>query len=145
MCPNACQQHYKVLNYLYGKMGIYNAEVIWNAYLVDKLKHECTPFPVMLNSRVTCCLIHWGRVTHICVSKLNIIDSDNGFSPGRCQVIVWTNAWMVLIGTLGINFGQILIEIDTSSFEKIHLKMPSAKRRPLCLGLNVLTKTSLLN
>ena len=27
-------------------------------------------------------LTHWGRVTHICVCKLTIIDSDNGLSPG---------------------------------------------------------------
>ena len=28
-----------------------------------------------------------GRVTHICVSKLTIIGSDNGLSPGRRQAI----------------------------------------------------------
>ena len=28
-------------------------------------------------------LTHWGRVTHICVSKLTIIGSDNGLSPCR--------------------------------------------------------------
>ena len=33
-------------------------------------------------------LTHWGRVTHICVSKLTIIGSDNGLSPGRCQAII---------------------------------------------------------
>ena len=37
-------------------------------------------------------LTHWGRVTHICVSNLTIIDSDNGLSPGRRQAIIWTNA-----------------------------------------------------
>ena len=33
-------------------------------------------------------LIHWGRVTHICVGKLTIINSDNGLSPGRRQAII---------------------------------------------------------
>ena len=33
-------------------------------------------------------LTHCGRVTHICVSKLTIIDSDNGLSPGRRQAII---------------------------------------------------------
>ena len=33
-------------------------------------------------------LTHWGRVTHICVSKLAIIGSDNGLSPGRRQAII---------------------------------------------------------
>ena len=36
-------------------------------------------------------LTHWGRVTHICVSKITIIGSDNGLSPGRRQAIIWTN------------------------------------------------------
>ena len=33
-------------------------------------------------------LTHWGRVTHICVSKLSILGSDNGLSPGRRQTII---------------------------------------------------------
>ena len=36
-------------------------------------------------------LTHWGRETHICVSKLTIIGSDNSLSSGR-QAIIWTNA-----------------------------------------------------
>ena len=82
-------------------------------------------------------LTHWGRVTHICVGKLIIIGSDNGLSPGRRQAIIWTNAaWIWSIGPLGINFSEILIEIHTFSFLKIHLKMSSGKWRPFCLGLN---------
>ena len=46
---------------------------------------------------------------------------------------------MLLIGPLGINFSEILIEIKTFSFEKMHLKMPSAKWRLFRLGLNELT------
>ena len=41
---------------------------------------------VLYNGQLT----HWGRVTHICVSKLTINGSDNGLSPGRCQAIIWT-------------------------------------------------------
>ena len=83
-------------------------------------------------------LIHWGQVTHICVSKLTIIGSDNGFSPDRRQAIIWTNAGLLLIGPLGTNFSEIFIEILTFSYKKIHLKVSSVKRRPFCLGLNVL-------
>ena len=83
-------------------------------------------------------LTHWGWVTHICVAKLTIITSDNGLSPGRRQAIIWTNAGMLLIRPLGTNFNEILIEIHTFSFKKIHLKMSSAKWRSFCLGLNVL-------
>ena len=83
-------------------------------------------------------LTHWGRVTHICVSKLTIICSDNGLSPGRRQAIIWTNAGILLIRSLGTNLSETLIEIHAFSFEKIHLKMSSAKRRLFCLGLNLL-------
>ena len=85
-----------------------------------------------------CLLSHWGRVTHICVSKLTIIGSDNGLSPGRRQAIIWTNAEILLIGPLGINFNEILIAIEAFSFKKMHLKISAAKWRPFCLGLNVL-------
>ena len=81
---------------------------------------------------------HWGRVTHVCVSELTIIGSDNGFSPGRRQAIIWNNAGLLLIEPLGTNFSEISIGIQTFSFKKIHLNMSSAKWRPLCLGLNVL-------
>ena len=56
-------------------------------------------------------LTHWGRVTNIYVSNLTIIGSDNGLSPGRRQAIIWTNAGILLIGPLGTNFSEILIQI----------------------------------
>ena len=83
-------------------------------------------------------LTHWGRVTHICVGNLTIIGSDNGLSPCRRQAIIWTNAGILLIGPLGTNFSEILIAMQTFSFKKTHWKMSSGKRRPFCLGLNVL-------
>ena len=81
-------------------------------------------------------LTHWGRVTHICVSKLTVIGSDNGLSPDRRQAIIWTSAGILLIGPLGTNLSEILIEILTFSFKKMRLRVSSAKRRPFCLGLN---------
>ena len=60
-------------------------------------------------------LTHWGRVTHICVSKQTIIGSDNGLSPVRRQAIIWTNAGILLMGPLGTKFNEILIEIHTTS------------------------------
>ena len=83
-------------------------------------------------------LTHWGRVTHLCVSNQTIIGSDNGLSPGRRQAIIWTNAGILLIGPLGTNFSENLIEILTFLFTKMRLKVLSAKWRPFCLGLNVL-------
>ena len=82
-------------------------------------------------------------MTHICVSKLTIIDSDNGLSPERRQAIIWTSAGILLIGPLGTNFSEILIEIQTFSLKKIRLKMSSAKCCSFRLGLNVLNAFSL--
>ena len=75
----------------------------------------------------------------MCVSKLTNIGSDNGLSPGRRQAIISTNAGILLIGPLGTNFSENSIGIQTFSFRKMPLKMSSAKWRPFCLGLNVLT------
>ena len=75
-------------------------------------------------------LTHWGRMTHICVSKLTIIGSDNGLSPGRRQAIIWTNAGMLLIRPLRTNVSEIVIGVQTFSFRKMELKMSSAKWRP---------------
>ena len=78
-------------------------------------------------------------MTHICVAKLTNIGSDNGLSPGWRQAIIGTNAGILLIGPLGTNFSELLIVIHTYSVNKMYLKLSSAKWRPFCLGLNVLT------
>ena len=104
----------------------------------------CSTFPnqmcFALNVHQLWTITHWGRVTHICVSKLTIIGSDNGLSPGRRQAIIWTNAGILLIGPLETNFSEILIAIEAFSFKKMHLKISSAKWRIFCLGLNLLTR-----
>ena len=79
-----------------------------------------------------------GRVTHICTGKLAIICSDSGLSPGWCQAIMWTNAGILLIGSLVIHASDIPIIIHTFSLKKLHLKISSVKWHPLCLGPNVL-------
>ena len=64
-------------------------------------------------------ITHWGRVTHVCVSKPTIIGSDNGLSPGRRQAIIWTNDGILSIGPLEGNFSEILIAILTFSSENV--------------------------
>ena len=98
-----------------------------------------TKYKCRSNRSETHALTHWGRVTHICVSKLTIIGSDNGLAPGRRQAIIWTNAAILLIRTLGTNFSKILGKIHLISLKKMHLKMSSAKRRLFSLGLNKLS------
>ena len=87
---------------------------------------------------------HWGRVTHTCVGKLAIFASDNSFSPERRQAIIWTKAGILSIGPLGTHFSEILVGIQALSIKKMHLKMSSAKWRPFCLGLNMLTSHGVL-
>ena len=48
-------------------------------------------------------LTHWGWVTHIYVSKLTTIGSDNGLSPGQRQAIIWIEAEILLICPPGNN------------------------------------------
>ena len=43
------------------------------------------------------------------------------------QAITWTNAGILLIGPLGRNLSEILIEIPIFSFKKMRLKVSSAK------------------
>ena len=83
-------------------------------------------------------LNHWCWVTHICVSKLISIGSASGLSPCWRQTIIRTNAGILLIGPLETNFSEILIEIYTFSFNKMHLKMLSVKWWQFCLCLYVL-------
>ena len=113
---------------------------------LDEIKHgnpestnsEDTPEPNCIGP-LGKVLTHWGQVTHICAGNLTIIVSDNGLVPTMWQDIIWTNGGILLIGPLGTNFSEILKGIQTFSYMKMHLKMSSAKWRPFCLGLNVLT------
>ena len=86
------------------------------------------------------CKNHWGRVMHICIGNLTIIGSNIGLSPGLHLAIIWTNAGILLTEPLGTNLSEILNEILTISFKKMFLKVLSAKWKPLCPGLNVITR-----
>ena len=65
-------------------------------------------------------LTHWGRVMHICVGNLTIIDSDNGWWPGRHHAIVWPNCDILSIEPIGANFSEMLLEFHTFSFKKMN-------------------------
>ena len=63
----------------------------------------------------------------------------------RQWLVAWTapshylnQCWNIVNWTPGTNINEILLKIHTFSFKKIHFKMPSGKRRPFCLGLNLL-------
>ena len=61
---------------------LYTTISLWAVNVKCVFKWQCPNFHL---------LTHWGQVTHICVSKLTIIGSDNGLSPGQRQAIIWTN------------------------------------------------------
>ena len=68
----------------------------------------------------------WGRVTHIYVGNLIIMGSDNCLAPGLRQAFIRISDWILLIGPLGTNFSEILIEIQTLSLKKMPWKVSSA-------------------
>ena len=70
----------------------------------------------------------------ICVSKLTIISSDNGLSPGRRQVIIRNNAGILLIGPLRTHFSEILIEIHLKNhLQNVVCKLAAILARPQCV------------
>ena len=108
-----------------------------------KKKHYLTSIPYINVSHVAhdilyAYLTHWGRVTLICVSKLTIIDLDNGLTPWLCHGIIRTNAGILLIEPLGTKFSEISIGIHPfsfkkSAFENAICKMTSILFRPQCM------------
>ena len=88
---------------------------------------------------------HWGRVTHLCVGDIAIIGSDNSWSPIRRQAILKTNAGILLIVPQGTNFSDILNEIHTFSFIKMHLNGSSATWRCHALLQKTRIKQQLLS
>ena len=75
---------------------------------------------------------HWGRVTHICVSKLTIIGSDNGLSPpshyrNQCWNIVSSNLRNGLQWNPRRNSFIFILE---NAFENVVCDMASVWSRP---------------
>ena len=66
-------------------------------------------------------------------------DAYNGLSFEWHQAIIWTNAGILLIGSLATNYCEILREIHTFSFKKMHLKkvvceMATIWSQPQCVN-----------
>ena len=78
------------------------------------LINKCEIFPNCTWQR--CPLNHWGWVMYICISKLTIIGSGNGLSPGRNQAIIWFNVGILLIGPSGSNFGEIFMNFHSRKY-----------------------------
>ena len=111
---------------------------IFSPLTMDWWKNNLTSYYVKWCMYVT--LTHWGQMMHMCNSKLTTIGSDKGLSLGQHQAIIWTNVGILFIGHLRRNFNEIVIEIQTFSFKKMHFKMSNVKWWPFCLSLDVLMK-----
>ena len=108
---------------------------IWNfiqisqepmSFNVKPCKHMCSDYQLFFT--------HWGRVTHICVSKLTIMGPDNGLSPGRHHHLnqCWNNVNSTLGNKLQWNLNRNSNNfIHENAFESVVWKW-----RPFCLGPN---------
>ena len=107
-------------------------------------------------------LIDWGRMTRICVGNITIIGSDNCLSPGRRHAIIWTDArtlknrfqwnhtfsfkkiWKcpLIARFMGPTWGPSgvdMTQVGPMWAPWNSLSWSSARWRPFCLGLHVLT------
>ena len=80
-------------------------------------------------------LTHWGRVTHICVSKLTTIGSDNGLSPWPAQSHYLNQCWDIVhwapVNKLQWNFNQnSYLFIQENAFKIVVCEMMSISSRP---------------
>ena len=57
----------------------------------------------------------------------------------RLQAIIWTNAWILLIGLLGTNFSEIFIH--ENAFENVVCEMAAILSRPQCVNLFMLCQS----
>ena len=81
-------------------------------------------------------LTHWGRVTHICVSKLTTIGSDNNLNQ------YWNIVNSNLRNKLQFNFkGCLYIFIQENAFENVVWKMLTILSRPQCVKSWMLWKS----
>ena len=85
------------------------------------------------------CLTHWGRVTHICVGNLTIIGWDMWLVAWMAPSHYLNQCWNIVNWTPRSKHQWNFNRNSKFSFKKMYFKMLSAKWRPFCLGLNVLS------
>ena len=106
--------------------------------------HTITPVPVKELGKVTCTKLQQnttkrGGVTHIRVSTLTIMGSDNGLSPGCHQAIIWTKCrnivnW-ILRNKLQWNvYRNLYICVQENAFEIVVMKLTAILSRPQCVN-----------
>ena len=85
---------------------------------------------------------HCALWRHMTSETLVNINSGNGLSPVKQDVITWNNADLLWNALPGMNFSEISVKIQWLSFKKFPLKKSSAKCLPFCSGRNVFINKS---
>ena len=95
-------------------------------------------------------LIHWDWVTHICVSKLEvIIISYNGLWPICQQAIIWTKDNLLSNESLATNFSEFWIKIkmilfNKNSLQNVLCKMAGNLSQLICVNTTITPECWLL-
>ena len=66
-------------------------------------------------------------MTYIYVGNFTIIESKNGLSPGSRQAFIWSSVGILLIGSIGVKFCEILIETLNITIQNNALNVLSVK------------------
>ena len=124
--PATYEKHALVIKWLHDQIFVLDGYLSICTYIIHTRMHiyvHMSKKACVFNSSIdqeskpcACALSHWGLDSHICVNKLTIICLNNGLSPSWRQAIIWTSACILLVGTLGTNFSEMLIGIDIFSF-----------------------------
>ena len=91
----------------------------------------CYSTKQQLDKQSTCLWFNSSSLNAANMGSMNWVSISSGtcLSPVWRQAITWTNADLLSTGPLATNFCEIQIKIQSVSFMKMHLKMPSAKWR----------------
>ena len=75
-------------------------------------------------------------MTYIYADNPTLVGSDNGFSPGRRQAIIWTNDGILFIRPFGTqwNFNRHLqISNQENAYENVVCEMAAILSQPQCV------------
>ena len=108
----------------------------WPAWSTLRVRHLGDNFDGLVqNSDISSVLTLWGQVTHICISKLTNIGSNNGLSVAShylnqyFNIVNWT-----LRNTVQWNFNRNSYAFIQDVFESVVWKMAAILSRPQCVN-----------
>ena len=115
------------LSYLHNGISIlvsYHRVVLTSSHVIF-IQHSYYQLSQIVSLYFCLVITHWGRVTHICISKLTIIGSDNGLAP---IIIKWT-----LRNKLQWNLNRNIF-IQENPFESVVCETVAILSLPQCVN-----------